>query len=126
MYITDLSAGDEILITLTPQYPAYISTVGTKVLYRTGKSYEKSQSIPFSEGEATVIINDSRVLVIRFSDRVKPDFSGVAEVDYFAIQSIYLYEGETNATTVAKGLENKQLAPASKIYRKKVILRWKE
>ena len=71
-------------------------------------------------------MNDSRVLVLQFSSRVNPSFSGIAEIDYFSIQSLYLYEGETNAATVAKGLENKQLAPAMRIYRKKVILKWKE
>ena len=126
MYITDLKAGDEILITLTPQYPAYLTRAGKVVVYKTGKQYKKSQSIPFTEGEASVLLNDSRVLVLQFSSRVNPSFSGIAEIDYFSIQSLYLYEGETNAATVAKGLENKQLAPAMRIYRKKVILKWKE
>jgi len=126
VYITELNAGDEILITLNGAALAYPTTQGNTVIYRTGRRHKKSQTVPFNEGEGTVLLNDSKLLVIRFSARTNPDFHGVAEIDYYAINSIYLYEGETNATTVAAGLNNKQSAPASKIYRKKVILKWVE
>ncbi len=126
MYVTELKAGDQILITLDRATPAYPTTSGDVVVYKTGKQYKKSQNLHFNQGEGTVILNDSRVLVIRFCDIGNVSFNGVAELDYYAIKSIYLYEGETNAATVAEGLNNKQSAPPSKIYRKKVVLKWVE
>lgn len=126
MYITELKAGDEILIDLHKSLPAYPTKEGNVIIYKTGSRYKKGKPVTFSEGEGTVILNSNKVLVFRFAGRINPSFHGVAEVDYSAIQKLYIYEGETNADTVAEGLNNKQTAPAMKIYRKKVVLRWQE
>ena len=124
MYITELSEGDEILITLGDSTPAYPVLVGKSVIYRTGKRYARKQDVYFSEGTATVLLNSERVLVLRFAGTINPSFSGIAEVDYQAVRSLYLYQGETNADTVAKGISDKTTAPAMDIYRKKIVLKW--
>lgn len=126
MYITELKAGDQILIDLHKSLPAYPTRSGKVTIYRTGSQYKLGKAVSFSEGEGTVILNSGKVLVMNFSGRVNPSFHGVAEIDYSAVNNLYIYEGETNADTVAKGLENKQTAPAMRIYRKKVVLRWQE
>ena len=124
MYITELTAGDEILIKLHRNLQAYPSGTPGNIVYRTGKRYNKGNHVAFIEGTGKVISNTSKVLSIIFSSVVQSSLSGLADIDYHAIREVYLYEGETNATTVAKGLNNVHLAPAMNIYRKKVILRW--
>ena len=126
MYITELSVGDKILITLNGKSPAYPVKMGTSLVYKTGKQYARKQDPYFSEGTASVILNSENVLILSFAALVNPSFSGIAEVDYPSVQSLYLYTGETNASTVAKGLYNKATAPAMDIYREKIVLRWKE
>tara|TARA_R110002110_G_scaffold201156_2_gene412051 strand:+ start:181 stop:561 length:381 start_codon:yes stop_codon:yes gene_type:complete len=124
MYVTNLQTGAEVLFNLHSSLPAYPVRENNVVIYKTGRQYKKAQEVPLTEGEGTVILNDSKVLVLRFSARTNPSFQGVAEIDYNALKSLYVYGGETNAATVAAGLNNKQTAPAMKIYRNKVILRW--
>ena len=126
MYITELNIGDKILIELNKSSPAYPTKMGKSVVYKTGKQYARKQDIYFNEGTATVILNDGNVLVLSFAGLVNPAFSGIAEVDYSSVQSLYLYTGETNESTVSKGLYNKSTAPAMDIYREKIVLRWKE
>ena len=126
MYITELRAGDQILIDLHKRLPAYPTEEGDVIIYKTGFQHKLGKQVTFSEGEGTVLLNNNKVLVFRFSGRTNPSFQGVAEVDYSAVKNLYVYEGETNASTVAKGLDNKQTAPAMNIYRKKVVLRWQE
>ncbi len=126
MYITELKAGDKILITLNKSTPAYPTLLGNSLLYKTGKQYRRKQDAYFNEGTANVLLNSERVLVLTFAGLTNPSFSGVAEIDYSAVKSIYLYTGETNADTVAEGLYNKSTAPAMNIYRKKIILKWTE
>ena len=126
MYITELKAGDKILITLNSSTPAYSTLMGKSVIYKTGKQYRRKQDIHFSEGTATVILNSERVLVLNFAGLTNTSFSGVAEVDYYAVKAAYLYTGETNAATVAEGLYNKATAPPMNIYRKKIVLKWTE
>lgn len=126
MYITELSTGDKILLKLNSTTPAYPVMIGKVFLYKTGKQYAKKQNIYFTGGTATIIRNSDDVLVLNFVSRSDPSFSGIAEIDYGAINLLYLYEGETNEATVAEGLRNKTTAPAMDIYRKKIILRWKE
>jgi len=126
VYITELNVGDKILITLNGKSPAYPVKVGPSLIYKTGKQYARKQDLYFSEGTASVILNSENVLILSFAALINPSFSGIAEVDYSSVQSIYLYTGETNTSTVAKGLYNKATAPAMDVYRKKIILRWTE
>lgn len=126
MYIYELSAGDKILISLSRQTPAYPTRASpTSIIYKTGKEY-KRQEVPFIKGIGTVLSNADKILTIRFSDYYNPARSGIAAVEYTAVSSIHLYEGETNAATVAEGLNDPTTAPAMEIYRKKVDIRWKE
>ena len=122
MYVTELNAGDRILISLSRSTPAY--PTGKPSTYKTGKKY-KRQDIAFTKGTGVVLSNSDKVLTFRFADFYNPSTSGIAAVEYYAISSIYLYEGETNAATVAEGLNDPTTAPAMDIYRKKVDLRWK-
>jgi hypothetical protein len=122
VYVTDLSAGDRILISLSSSTPAY--PTGDSLIYKTGKKYKRN-AITFTKGTAVVLSNSDKVLTFRFADFYNPSTSGIAAVEYYAISSIYLYEGETNAATVAEGLNDPTTAPAMDIYRKKVDLRWK-
>lgn len=125
MYVTELSSGDQILITLASSMPAY-PTRETKdsVVYRTGRRFKRN-AITFIKGTAVVLSNADNVLTFRFADFYNPSTSGIAAVDYQSVSSIYLYEGETNAATVAEGLNDPTTAPPVNIYRKKVVLRWK-
>ena len=126
MYITELSPGDKILISLSRHAPAYPTrTSPTSIVYKTNSRY-KRHDLTFTKGIGVVLNNVDRVLTIRFSDYYNPATSGIAAIDYNAVASIYLYEGETNAATVAEGLNDPTTAPAMEIYRKKVDIRWKE
>ena len=127
MYITDLTAGDDIKISLvdsSPAYPTWDWKGGT--VWKTGRRHKNNRSLNFSEGTGHVISNSDKVLRIRFVDAINTVFTGIAEIDYTSISSVYLYEGETNAATVAQGLNDPTTAPAINIYRKRVILRWTE
>ena len=126
MYVTELKSGDKILITLTKYSPAYPTRAHNSVVYKTGKQYKRAQNKYFNEGTATVLLNSENVLVISFASLSDHSFSGIAEIDYPSIRSLYLYTGETNADTVSKGLYNKSTAPPMQIYRKKIILKWTE
>ena len=125
MYITELSAGDKILITLSTATPAYPTRASKdSIVYKTGKQYKRND-ITLLKGVAVVLTNSDKVLTFRFYDFYTPAISGIAAVDYYSISSIYLYEGETNASTVAEGLNDPTTAPPVDIYRKNVVLRWK-
>lgn len=125
MYITEISPGDQILITLASSMPAYPTREAKdSVVYRTGRRFKRN-AITFIKGTAVVLSNSNNVLTFRFADFYNPSTSGIAAVDYQSVSSIYLYEGETNAATVAEGLNDPTTAPPVNIYRKKVILRWK-
>tara|TARA_R110002051_G_scaffold268489_1_gene328539 strand:+ start:253 stop:636 length:384 start_codon:yes stop_codon:yes gene_type:complete len=127
VYVTDLQSGDRILISLVSSSPAYPTRTNTEgsIVYKTGRKYKKHE-LTFLKGTATILSNISNVLTFRFADFYNPTTSGIAAVDYKSISSIYLYEGETNASTVAQGLNDPTTAPAVDIYRNKVILRWTE
>ena len=126
MYITDLKAGDEILITLSKNLSAYpLRYPSGKIVYKTNVRNAHRESQRFVHGTGKVISNSNNVLKISFTQGWnKSQFSGVAEIDYQAVSLLYLYQGETNASTVAKGLDNPATAPPMNIYRKKVVLRW--
>ena len=85
-------------------------------------------------GNAIVMSNANKVLVVRFTSNTNSNFEGVAELEYDAIRDIHIWEGETNADTVVQKrkldfeleipVEFPHTMPAVKIYKKKVNLIW--
>ena len=136
MYITELSAGDKILLKLISGKYAYPELINGEITYRTSNINQKMKASYFIEGEGFIISNENKKIKMSFNSFDSRSCYGIAEVDYNAFQFIYLNEGETNADTVVpkkkldfdleEDIEFPHTAPAMQIYRKKIILFWSE
>ena len=131
--ITELKQGDDIIVTLLRSRPATPTGVGNQIIYCTSNNYKRTPH-EFTGGQAIVLANAGKILRIQFTSRPNANVGGVAELDYAAIQSIYIWEGESNADTVVMKrkldfeleipVKFPHTMPPMKIYKKKVNLIW--
>lgn len=141
MRIGELTPGSDIRVKLRSSMPAVPERVGNKVVYSTathmGKPLPAKQNrLPFVEGHGTVLSNTDKKIKMSFVGLVNLNFTGTAEIDYLAFDSVHLWEGETNESTLKRAhkldfdleieVEFKSAVPPMKIYRKKIQLVWKD
>ena len=139
MRIGELTQGSDIRVKLRSNMPAVPRRVGDQVVYSTELHMKKllprkPGDLPFVEGHGTVISNTGNKIKMSFVGLINLNFTGVAEVDYLAFDSVHLWEGETNESTLKRAhkldfnleeeVEFKGAVPPMKIYRKKIQLIW--
>lgn len=141
MKIGEITPGSDIRVKLRSSMPAISKRVGNKVVYSTALHMEKPlptkpRELPFIEGYGTVLSNSDKKIKMSFVGLINLNFTGTAEIDYLAFDSVHLWEGETNESTLKRAhkldfdleveVEFKSAIPPMKIYRKKIQLVWKD
>ena len=137
MKIRDLKSGDRIYLTLNRLFGPVEKRVGSQVIFETVPRWTPGARKSFTQCKGSVtkhtILNNDPALEIQFMSLINPSNTGIARIAYYAIISLWLYEGETNIdTVVSQEISDKrnefpyaayQLPPVN-IYRKKINLVW--
>jgi hypothetical protein len=124
MTLYDLTAGDYILIRLrgnSRAVPVYQKS--QKNLYKTDKNSNRHEPDSLLEAEGTIISNSNKVLTMNFVSTVNRNKTGIAEIDYISIASVYLFEGETTRPFAEASEPGTGRVPLN-VYRTKVKVEW--
>ena len=141
MILAEIPLGSRVRVKLKKRAYAGPQRVGNSVVYSTARHAQaplphKPKGMTFTEGVGTILENSNKKIKMSFIGLVNPDFSGIVEIDYFAFDSVYLWEGETNESTLTRShkidfnlveeIEHKNAMPPMDIYRKEIQLIWKD
>jgi len=138
MKITELQAGDRVYFVIDKRLKPVQRRVGKKVIFQTPIIFGGSSGRSFTQCTATVVGHttlegDVPALSIYFISTIDPNNQGAAQIAYYSIQRMWIFEGETNIDTVVpKAISEDRdnwpytayQAPPMNIYRKHVRLVW--
>lgn len=137
MNIKDLKAGDRILVTINKIFSPIETRSGNKTIYKTTQAWTAGPRSSFTQCKGTILghttLYGGPALRVSFVAIPNSNRTGEVIINYFSINSLWLYEGETNIDTVVpKEISDKRnewpytayQAPPSNIYRKKIKLIW--
>ena len=137
MTINDVKSGDRVLVTINKIFAPVEKIVGKAPVYQTTQAWSVGKRSTFTQCKGVVLgrgtLYEGPTLIVQFVAIPNSNRTGVVHINYFAINSLWVYEGETNINTVVpKEISDKRnewpytayQLPPSNIYRKKVRLIW--
>jgi hypothetical protein len=137
MNIRDLKAGDRVYMTINKLFAPVEKLRGKNLIYETVAAWTSGPRKSFTQCKGTVMrhveLDGFPALEVQFISLIDPSNTGMAQISYHTLVSLWLYEGETNIDTVVpKKISDErnewpytayQLPPVN-IYRKKIKLVW--